>query len=159
MHTYITYAPDAVSPYQAPFEDMVGQRPSLDLMKDIVVTRKLRPTLPAAWGNHQVCLCLCIFLTLFVRWSARTITYMFLVQWYDYKIDRILMVSCQSVGMTNPNVILSWSVGKSWVCVWLEAWAPWDSCSWYGGCKGQLTHPLAQVRPSVQPVVGIGWEE
>ena len=51
--------PDDVAPYQAPFEELVGERPSLEMMKDVVVARKLRPTVPAHWSSHQVCNCDC----------------------------------------------------------------------------------------------------
>ena len=40
--------------YQLPFEEVAGIRPSLDTMKDIVVTGKLRPALPPMWANDEV---------------------------------------------------------------------------------------------------------
>ena len=48
------FSADDVPEYQLPFEDLAGLRPSLDTMKDIVVSNKLRPSLPSIWTNDEV---------------------------------------------------------------------------------------------------------
>ncbi len=45
---------EEVPGYQLPYKEEAGPNPSLERLKDIVVTRKLRPSLPAIWGNHEV---------------------------------------------------------------------------------------------------------
>ena len=45
---------EAIPAYQLPYEEEVGPRPSLEQFQDIVVTRKLRPSLPAIWSKHEV---------------------------------------------------------------------------------------------------------
>ncbi|XP_003384911.3 PREDICTED: bone morphogenetic protein receptor type-1B-like [Amphimedon queenslandica] len=42
-----------VPPYQSPFFDMVGEKPTLDQMKEIVVINKQRPLLPEKWNNDK----------------------------------------------------------------------------------------------------------
>ncbi len=49
---------EEVSGYQQPYKEEAGPHPSLERLKDIVVTRKLRPSLPAIWGNHEVSCCI-----------------------------------------------------------------------------------------------------
>ena len=48
------FSEEDVPAYKLPYEEEAGLRPSLERLKDIVVTRKLRPSLPAIWGNHEV---------------------------------------------------------------------------------------------------------
>lgn len=43
-----------VQPYQPPFFDLVGERPTLDQMKEIVVVAKQRPSLSGSWYAHKV---------------------------------------------------------------------------------------------------------
>ncbi|KAF2901915.1 hypothetical protein ILUMI_04271 [Ignelater luminosus] len=38
--------------YRLPFEEEVGQHPSLEDMQESVVQRKVRPTIPETWRNH-----------------------------------------------------------------------------------------------------------
>ena len=40
--------------YQLPFEDEVGEHPSLEDMQDVVVHKKLRPVIQDVWLKHQV---------------------------------------------------------------------------------------------------------
>ena len=63
-HTHTTYAhpqhtqnhteDEDVPDYQLPFQDLVGERATLEMFKDIVVTSKIRPSLATSWRNHQV---------------------------------------------------------------------------------------------------------
>lgn len=41
-----------VSDYRLPFEEEVGQHPTLEDMQESVVQRKVRPTIPETWRNH-----------------------------------------------------------------------------------------------------------
>lgn len=43
-----------VDEYMLPFEEEVGQHPSLEDMQDVVVHKKLRPTLRECWQKHPV---------------------------------------------------------------------------------------------------------
>ena len=36
------------------YEDMVGQRPGIDTMREVVCTQKLRPQIPPTWRDHPV---------------------------------------------------------------------------------------------------------
>ena len=40
--------------YQLPFEDEIGEHPSLEDMQDVVVHKKLRPVIQDVWLKHQV---------------------------------------------------------------------------------------------------------
>ena len=40
--------------YQLPFEDEVGQHPTLEDMQDVVVQRKHRPPFREQWSSHAV---------------------------------------------------------------------------------------------------------
>ena len=42
-----------VGAYQLPFAELVAH-PSLNVMKDIVCTRQLRPPIPSLWSNQEV---------------------------------------------------------------------------------------------------------
>lgn len=44
-----------VDEYMLPFEEEVGQHPSLEDMQEVVVHKKLRPTLRECWQKHPVC--------------------------------------------------------------------------------------------------------
>ncbi|GJQ73446.1 put [Trypoxylus dichotomus] len=48
-----------VAEYRLPFEEEVGQHPSLEDMQESVVQRKVRPTIPQAWRNHSGLSALC----------------------------------------------------------------------------------------------------
>ena len=61
--------PGPVDEYMLPFEEEVGQHPSLEDMQDVVVHKKLRPTLRECWQKHSVstttntlraCVCVCV---------------------------------------------------------------------------------------------------
>lgn len=43
-----------VPEYRLPFEEEVGQHPTLEDMQEAVVQRKVRPTIPQLWRNHPV---------------------------------------------------------------------------------------------------------
>lgn len=43
-----------VDEYMLPFEEEVGQHPSLEDMQDVVVHKKLRPCLRDCWQKHAV---------------------------------------------------------------------------------------------------------
>ena len=43
-----------VDEYMLPFEEEVGQHPSLEDMQEVVVHKKLRPTLRECWQKHPV---------------------------------------------------------------------------------------------------------
>jgi len=43
-----------VEEYQLPFEDEVGQHPTLEDMQDVVVQRKHRPQFREQWSSHAV---------------------------------------------------------------------------------------------------------
>ena len=47
-------APGPVDEYMLPFEEEVGQHPSLEDMQEVVVHKKLRPTLRECWQKHAV---------------------------------------------------------------------------------------------------------
>ena len=44
---------EAVEPYMPPFYDLVGERPSLDRMRDVVVNGKRRPHIDNSWRNDE----------------------------------------------------------------------------------------------------------
>jgi hypothetical protein len=48
-----------VLPYRLPFEAESSPHPSLEEISELVVTRKVRPELPAAWRAHQGLAILC----------------------------------------------------------------------------------------------------
>ena len=52
MSCYFLSGP--VDEYQLPFEDEVGQHPSLQDMQEEVVQKKLRPLIKETWHKHQV---------------------------------------------------------------------------------------------------------
>ena len=41
-------------PYQPPYFDLVGEKPSLELMKDFVVNANQRPLISGSWYNNKV---------------------------------------------------------------------------------------------------------
>lgn len=43
-----------VDEYMLPFEEEVGQHPTLEDMQEVVVHKKLRPTLRECWHKHPV---------------------------------------------------------------------------------------------------------
>lgn len=43
-----------VPEYRLPFEEEVGQHPTLEDMQESVVQRKVRPTIPDSWRKHTV---------------------------------------------------------------------------------------------------------
>lgn len=45
-----------VPDYRLPFEEEVGQHPTLEDMQESVVQRKIRPTIPQTWRHHSVSL-------------------------------------------------------------------------------------------------------
>ncbi len=40
--------------FQVPYEDILPANPSFDQMRDVVCTRKIRPTPSARWQSHPV---------------------------------------------------------------------------------------------------------
>ncbi|XP_047457922.1 activin receptor type-2A-like [Mugil cephalus] len=54
-----TAADGPVDEYMLPFEEEVGQHPSLEDMQDVVVHKKLRPTLRECWQKHSGLVLLC----------------------------------------------------------------------------------------------------
>lgn len=52
--------------YQLPFEEEAGSHPTLEDMQELVVMKKLRPTIKNHWLQHPVCiavlLCKCNYL-------------------------------------------------------------------------------------------------
>ncbi|KAK9693136.1 Activin types I and II receptor domain [Popillia japonica] len=48
-----------IAEYRLPFEEEVGQHPSLEDMQESVVQRKVRPTIPQTWRNHPGLSALC----------------------------------------------------------------------------------------------------
>ena len=44
---------EAVESYMPPFYDMVGERPTLDRMRDVVVNAKGRPHIDNSWRNDE----------------------------------------------------------------------------------------------------------
>lgn len=46
-----------VDEYMLPFEEEVGQHPSLEDMQEVVVHKKLRPCLRDCWQKHAVSYC------------------------------------------------------------------------------------------------------
>ncbi|XP_041937253.1 activin receptor type-2A isoform X1 [Alosa sapidissima] len=54
-----TAADGPVDEYMLPFEEEVGQHPSLEDMQDVVVHKKLRPTLRECWQKHAGLAMLC----------------------------------------------------------------------------------------------------
>lgn len=53
-HCLITGQDGPVSEYRLPFEDEVGQHPTLDDMQDCVVTQKARPAILPMWRTNVV---------------------------------------------------------------------------------------------------------
>ncbi|PWA31161.1 hypothetical protein CCH79_00003000, partial [Gambusia affinis] len=51
--------PGPVDEYMLPFEEEVGQHPSLEDMQEVVVFKKLRPTLRECWQKHAGLALLC----------------------------------------------------------------------------------------------------
>lgn len=49
--------PGPVDEYMLPFEEEVGQHPSLEDMQEVVVHKKLRPCLRDCWQKHTVRSC------------------------------------------------------------------------------------------------------
>lgn len=49
---------EEVPSYQLPYKEEAGSRPTLERLKDIVAIKKLRPSLPTIWGNHEVRQCI-----------------------------------------------------------------------------------------------------
>lgn len=49
-----------IAEYRLPFEEEVGQHPSLEDMQESVVQRKVRPTIPQTWRNHPVSCDVCL---------------------------------------------------------------------------------------------------
>lgn len=68
--------------YRLPFEEEVGQHPTLEDMQESVVQRKVRPNIPEHWRNNPVSFMfkgacpLCVFLVrFFIRIKRRNIFY------------------------------------------------------------------------------------
>lgn len=43
-----------VQPYQPPYFDLVGEKPTLEQMKEIVVSSKQRPPISGKWYSNKV---------------------------------------------------------------------------------------------------------
>lgn len=43
-----------VGEYMLPFEDEIGQHPSLEDLQDVVVHKKMRPVIKESWLKHPV---------------------------------------------------------------------------------------------------------
>lgn len=50
----VCVSPGPVDEYMLPFEEEVGQHPSLEDMQEVVVHKKLRPCLRDCWQKHMV---------------------------------------------------------------------------------------------------------
>lgn len=48
-----------VPEYRLPFEEEIGEHPTLEDMQEAVVQRKVRPTIPQIWRNHSGLVALC----------------------------------------------------------------------------------------------------
>lgn len=48
------FNPGPVDEYMLPYEEEVGQHPSLEDMQEVVVFKRLRPTLRDCWQKHAV---------------------------------------------------------------------------------------------------------
>lgn len=46
-----------VGEYMLPFEDEIGQHPSLEDLQDVVVHKKMRPAIKDCWLKHPVSNC------------------------------------------------------------------------------------------------------
>lgn len=44
-----------VDEYQLPYEEEIGGHPTLDDLQDIVVMKKIRPSIKEHWLTHSVC--------------------------------------------------------------------------------------------------------
>lgn len=49
-----------VGEYQLPFEEEVGQHPSLEDLQDVVVHKKMRPVFKDCWIKHPVRMYFCV---------------------------------------------------------------------------------------------------
>lgn len=47
-------SPGTVGEYMLPFEDEIGQHPSLEDLQDVVVHKKMRPVIKDCWLKHPV---------------------------------------------------------------------------------------------------------
>lgn len=55
--------PGPVDEYMLPFEEEIGQHPSLEDLQDVVVHKKLRPVLKECWLKHPVSMSMKAFLS------------------------------------------------------------------------------------------------
>lgn len=53
LWTYYTSS-GTVGEYMLPFEDEIGQHPSLEDLQDVVVHKKMRPAIKDCWLKHPV---------------------------------------------------------------------------------------------------------
>lgn len=49
-----------VDEYMLPFEEEIGQHPSLEDLQDVVVHKKMRPVFKDCWLKHSVSVCVCV---------------------------------------------------------------------------------------------------
>lgn len=51
---FVCLSPGPVDEYMLPFEEEIGQHPSLEDMQEVVVHKKKRPVLRECWQKHSV---------------------------------------------------------------------------------------------------------
>ena len=65
QHIYICdtllYVIDAIGEYELPFHGLVGQDPTFEEMKKVVVIDRRQPTIPSQWHNDEVCMYVCMY--------------------------------------------------------------------------------------------------
>lgn len=49
-----SYPPGPVDEYMLPFEEEIGQHPSLEELQEVVVHKKMRPAIKDHWLKHPV---------------------------------------------------------------------------------------------------------
>ena len=50
----MNYLGEDADPFQLPYEDVAPNISTFEQMRDVVCTRKIRPTLSPRWQNHPV---------------------------------------------------------------------------------------------------------
>lgn len=90
----ISYGP--VLEYKLPYEEEVGQMPSLEAMQSCVLERKCRPVIQEIWKNHAVSIKvreLCTINVLFLYKGLKTLCYTMEECW-DYDGEARLTAAC-----------------------------------------------------------------
>lgn len=71
-------SPGTVGEYMLPFEDEIGQHPSLEDLQDVVVHKKMRPVIKDCWLKHPVSNPGRIVPAEFIRFSSQNLLLLFL---------------------------------------------------------------------------------